>query len=71
VPRAIGLEGPVDAGREVGAEDGAEDCGTHDEDATFPLAAPGAGRPGKGFAELAKPDAVPHDLVCDTEERDD
>jgi hypothetical protein len=31
----------------------------------------GGGRPGNGFAELDTLDAVPQDLVCETDERDD
>jgi hypothetical protein len=31
----------------------------------------GGGSPGNGFAELETLDAVPQDLVCETEERDD
>ena len=31
----------------------------------------GGGRPGNGLAEEATDEFVPHDLVCDTEERED
>ena len=37
----------------------------------FDGAEAGGGRPGNGFAELETLDAVPHDRVCETDERDD
>jgi hypothetical protein len=76
------LPGAVLAGLEDGAElgllFGAEDGATQGTVFTLPVpvlllggAEDGGGRPGKGFAELETPDAVPQDRVCETEERED
>lgn len=82
VPPLAVLVGAVDAGLDVGAEDGLED--EADEGATqgtvltFPVpvrfvggALDKGGRPGNGFADETAEDAVPHERVCETEERDD
>lgn len=77
-PRA----GPLLAGLLVGAEggfdEGAEEGAIQGTVFTFPApvllfggAEDGGGRPGNGFAELEALDAVPHDRVCETDERDD
>ena len=80
------MPGTVEPGREVGAELGfdvgleEEEEAVHDgagavvifvlvEADAFGFA--GGGRPGNGLEDDERPDAVPHDLVCETEERDD
>lgn len=78
-PKALPLPGAVLAGLEVGAEEGLDDGvevgATQGTVITRPvgweLKDEGAGRPGNGFADDGKPDAVPQDLVCETELRDD
>lgn len=76
------LAGPVLAGLLVGAElgfeDGAEEVGAQGTVLTFPDpvlllggAEDGGGRPGNGLAELEAADAVPHERVCETDDRDD
>ncbi len=81
MPRAIpALPGAVLAGLLVGAEfefEGGADDAAHGIVLTFPApvllfdGAEGGGRPGKGFAELDTLDAVPHERVCETDERDE
>lgn len=70
----------MEAGREVGADDGFEDGAdvgaTHGTVDTLPVpcrvADPGGGgRPGNGLLDDANPEAVPQDRVCETVERDD
>jgi hypothetical protein len=65
-------------GAELGFEDGAEEPGAQGTVLTFPGpvlllggAEDGGGRPGNGLAEFEAEDAVPHERVCETDDRED